>query len=65
MFKLTQKYEVDRRILKREHIRYSPAETSLKNTASSQIYNSIHCEVSAVSLLNTYLDLYFEVIKKS
>ena len=31
MFKLNENYEVDRRILKCDYIRYSPAETSTTN----------------------------------
>ena len=65
MFKLNENYEVDRRILKCEYIRYSPAETSTINTPNSQIYINIPREDSVISLLNSYLDLNFEVIKKA
>ena len=65
MFKLNENYEVDRRILKCEYIRYSPAETSTINTPNSQIYINIQREESVVSLLNIYLDINFEVIKKA
>ena len=65
MFKLNENYEVDRRILKCDYIRYSPAETSTINTPKSQIYINIHREDSVISLLNSYLDLIFEVIKKA
>ena len=41
MFKLSENYEFDRRILKCDYIRYSPAEISTINTAISQIYNNI------------------------
>ena len=64
MFKINEDYEVDRRILKCDYIRYSPAETSTINTPNSQIYINIPKEYSVVSLLNSYLDLNFEVIKK-
>jgi len=64
MFKLSEKYEVDRRILKCDHIRYSPSELSTVNTPNSQIYINIPREDSVISLLNSYLDLNFEVIKK-
>ena len=37
MFKLNENYEVDRRILKSDFYRYSPAETSTKKTPYSQI----------------------------
>ena len=46
MFKLNENYEVDRRILKCDHIRYSPAETSTINTPNSQIYINIPREDS-------------------
>ena len=65
MFKLNENYEVDRIILKCDYIRYSPAETSTKNTPNIQIYINIPREDSVISLLNSYLDLKFEVIKKA
>ena len=65
MFNLNENFEVGRRILKSEYIRYSPAETSTINTSNSQIYISIPREDSFISLLNTYLDLNFEVIKRA
>ena len=64
MSKLNENYEVDRRILKCDFIRYSPAETSTINTPNSQIYINISREDSVISLLNSYLDLNFEVIKR-
>ena len=64
MFNLNENYEVDRKILKCDYIRYSPAETSTINTPKSQIYINIPREDSVNSLLNSYLDLNFEVIKK-
>ena len=65
MFKLNENFEVDRRILKCDFIRYSPAETSTKNTLNSQIYITIPREDSVINLLNSYLHLNFEVIKKA
>ena len=65
MFKLNENYEVDRRILKCDYIRYSPAETSTINTPNSHIYINIPREDSVISLLNSYLDLNFEVIKRA
>ena len=65
MLKLNENYEVDRRILKCDYIRYSPAEASTINTPNSQIYINIPREDSVVSLLNSYLDLSFEVIKRA
>ena len=65
MFKLNENYEVDRRILKCVYIRYAPAETSTINTPNSQIYIINPREDSVISLLNSYLDLNFEVVKKA
>ena len=64
MFKLNENYEVDRRILKCDYIRYSPAETSTINTPNSQININVPRKDSVISLLNSFLDLNFEVIKK-
>ena len=63
MFKLSEKYEIDRRILKCDYIRYSPAEISTINTANSQIYINIPREDSVISLLNSYLELNFDVLR--
>ena len=63
MFKLSEKYEVDRRILKCDYIRYSPAEISTINTANSQVYINIPREDSCFSFLNRYLELNFDVIQ--
>ena len=38
MFKLNEKYEVDRRMVKCVFIQYSPAETATKINPISQIY---------------------------
>ena len=65
MFKLNENYEVDRKNLKCDYIRYSPAETSTLNTPNSQIYINKPREDSVISLLNSYLDLDSEVIKKA
>ena len=62
MFKLSENYEIDRRILKCDYIRYSPAELSTINTANSQIYINIPREDSVISLLNSYLELNFDVL---
>ena len=63
MFKLSENYEVDRRILKCDYIRFSPAEISTINTANSQIYINIPREDSVISLLNSYLELNFDVLQ--
>ena len=65
MLKLKENYEVDRRILKCVYIRYPPAETSTINTPNSQIYINIPREISVISLLSSYFDLNFEVIKRA
>ena len=65
MFKLNENYEVDRRILKCDYIRYSTAEISTINTPNSQIYTNIPREDCVISFLNSYLVSNFEVIKKA
>ena len=65
MFQLNENYEVDRRFLKCDYIRYSPAETSTINTPKSQIYIKIPREDSVISLTNSHLDLKLEVTKKA
>ena len=62
MFKLNEKYEINRNILKCDYIRYSPSQISTINTAKSQIYFRIPREDSVISLLNSYLDLNFDVL---
>ena len=51
--------------MKCDYIRYSPADISTINTPNSQIYINIPREDSLTSLLNSYLDLNFEVIKRA
>ena len=63
MFKLNENYEVDRKSLKCDYIRYSPAEISRINTANSQTYINIPREDSVISLLNSYLELNFDVLQ--
>ena len=63
MFKLSENYEIDRRILNCDYIRYSPAEISTINTVNSQVYINIPREDSVISLLNSYLELNFDVLK--
>ena len=62
MFKISEKYEIDRRILKCDYNRYSPSEMSTINTPNSQIYINIPREDSVISLLNSYLELNFYVL---
>ena len=63
MFKLSENYEKDRRILKCDYIRYSPAEISTINTANSQIYINIPREDCIIPLLNSYIELKFDVLQ--
>ena len=63
MFKLSEKYEVDRRILKCDYIRFSPSEISTINTPNSLIFINKPREDSVSSLLNSYIEFYFDVIK--
>ena len=65
MFKPNENYEVDRTILKCDYTRYSPPEMSTTSTPNSQIYINIPREDCVISLLNSYLDLNFEVFKRS
>ena len=62
MFKLNEKYEVNRLILLCDFNRYSQSDISTINTANSQMYIKIPRENSAVSLLNSHLDLNFDVL---
>ena len=61
MFKLSEKYSINRDISKCDLIRYSPSEISKINTPNSQKYINIPREDSAISLLNSYLELNFDV----
>ena len=62
MFKLSEKYSVNRDILKCDFIRYSPSEISTINTTNSQVYINIPREDCVISLLNSYLELNFDVL---
>ena len=62
MFKLSEKYSINRDILKCNFIRYSPSEISTINTPNSQVYINIPREDSVISLLNSYLGLNFDVL---
>ena len=64
MFKLKEIYEADRRILKCDCIRYSSAEVCTINIPNSKIYINILREISVESLLKSYLELNFEVLKR-
>ena len=62
MFKVNEKYEVSRNISKSHYIMFSASEISTINTAISQIYINISRQDSRISLLNSYLDIKFDVI---
>ena len=62
MFKLSEKYSINRDITKCDYIRYSPSEISTINTANSQVYINIPREDSVISLLNSYLELNFDLL---
>ena len=57
MFKLSEKHEVDRRILKCDYIRYSPSELSTTDHANSQMWINIPRQGTVIFLLISYLDL--------
>ena len=63
MFKLSAKFEIDRRILKCDYITYSPPEISSINTPNSQIYLNIPSEDSGNSLVNSGFELNFDVLQ--
>ena len=63
MFKLSENYEINRDILKCDYKRYSPSEISTINTANSQVYINIPREDSVISLLNSYLEINFDVLR--
>ena len=62
MFKLNEKYEINRDILNCDYIRYSPSEINTINTANSQVFINIPREDSVISLLNSYLELISDVL---
>ena len=62
MFKLSEKYEPGRRILKCDKLRYSSSEISTINTLNFQIYINMPRKDSVISLLNGYIELIFDVL---
>ena len=62
MSKLSGKYSINRDILKYDSIRYSPSEINTINTPNSQVYINIPREDSVFSLVNSYLELNFDVL---
>ena len=61
-FELNEEYEVDRSIPKCVEIRYSQSQLSTINTVDSKIKINIPTENSGNSLLNSSLDLNFDVL---
>ena len=62
MFKLSEKYSINRDVLKCDYLRYNPSEISTINTANSQVYINIPREDSVISLIKSYLKLNFDVL---
>ena len=62
MFQLSEKYSINEDISKCDYVRYSPSEKSTIKTPNSQVYINIPTEDSVVSLLNSYLELNFDVL---
>ena len=65
MFKLNEKFEVNRRIFKSYYITHSTADISTKNEAKFGKYINTRKEDSIISLLNSYFDYTFAVRKKA
>ena len=63
MFKLNDKYEIIRNILKCDYIKYSPSAVSTINTAISQTFINVSREDSVFSLLNRFLNLKFDLVQ--
>ena len=63
MFKLSEKCGIDRKILKCDYFRYSPWKISTIKTPNSQICINIPRKDSVISLLNSYIEIYFDVLK--
>ena len=62
MFKLGEKYSINKDISKCNYIPYSLSEISTINTPNSQVYIKIPREDSVISLINSYLELNFGVL---
>ena len=63
MLKLSEKYSINRDILKCDYIRYSASEISTINTPNSQLYINLPREDSVISLSNSCLELNFDVLQ--
>ena len=65
MFNLSQKYAVDRPILKCDFIRYTPPSLNLVNGENIQFFIVTLRQDSAVSLKDSYLELDFNVTHRA
>ena len=65
MFNLSQKFAVDRLILKSDYIRYKPPSLNLVKGENNQIFIDIPREDSAISLKDSYLELDFNVTHRA
>ena len=62
MFKLSEKYEIDGKILKCDYIMYCPSEIRTTSTSNSQIYIDMPRKDSVIIFLNRYSELNFDVL---
>ena len=62
MFKLNGKIEKNENIMKCDYIRYSPAGISTTITDNSQTFIKLPREDSVISLINRYLDKFFDIL---
>ena len=63
MFKLIEKNQTDRRILKCEYIRFLPSENSTINPPNFQMYIIIPREDSVIIFVNNYIEIIFDVLQ--
>ena len=57
-----KKKEINRNVLKCDYRRYSPSKNSTLNTPNSQVYINLPREDSNFSLLDSYLEIIFDVL---
>ena len=65
MFNLSQKYAVDRPILKYDYIRYNPLSLNLVNAENNQIFIDMPREDSAITFKDSYLEIDFSVTHRA
>ena len=61
MFNISQKHAADKPILKCDHIRDTPLSLNLVNGENIEIFIDLPIVDSAISLKDSYLELYFNV----